>query len=165
MRNEISRNGLFGWLLGAAMLAGVALIGSPAHAQDLVSPEPYQSPTADKHKAPPLDVAGMWSGPVEDNKAGPGTITLEFTQTGGTVGGTYELDFPDSDLFSEGSLTGKATSKSLKFKFHPDGTKKSCHGIFASTSATSGNVIGKYHAAGCSDGNNEKATLNFSPSL
>jgi len=55
MRNEISRKGLFGWLLGAAMLASIALTGSPAQAQGLFSTEPSQSPTADK--APPLDVA------------------------------------------------------------------------------------------------------------
>ncbi len=161
MRNEISRKGLFGWLLGAAMLASIALMGSAAQAQDLFSTEPSQSPTADK--APPLDVAGMWSGPIDDNKAGEGTMELDFTQKGETVGGTWSFEFPDTGYSGEGALTGKVTSTSLKFKFHPDGTKKSCHGIFASTSATSSSIAGKYHAAGCSDGNNEKGSMTVSP--
>ncbi len=144
------------------MLAGVALIGSPAHAQDLVSPEPYQSPAADQGKAPPL-VSGMWSGPVDDNKGGAGTMDLNLTQIGETVGGTWSLTFPEISAYGSSSLTGKVTSNSLKFKFHPDGTKKSCHGIFASTSATSSSIAGKYHVAGCSDGNNEKGSVTVSP--
>ena len=159
MRNEISRKGLFGWLLGAAMLASIALTGSPAQAQGLFSTEPSQSPTADK--APPLDVAGTWSGPVDDSLAGEGTSELNFTQKGETVGGTWSFEFPDSGVNLEGSLTGKVTSKSLRFKFHPDGAKKSCNGIFASTSATSSSITDKYHAAGCNG--KEKGSMTVSP--
>ena|ERR1700677_1723885 len=163
MRNEISRKGLFGWLLGAAMLASIALTGSAAQAQDLFSTDPSRSPTADKDKAPPLDVAGTWSGPVHDNKGGDGTFEFNFTQKDYKVGGNFSVAFPDIGVYNDGTLTGTVTSKSLKFKFHPDGTGKSCHGIFASTSATSSSITGKYHFAGCADGNNEKGSTTVSP--
>ena len=151
----------FGWFLGAALLASIALMGSAAQAQDLFRTEPSQSPSA--HKAPPLDVAGTWSGPVNDNEAGEGTFEVDLTQKGKTVGGTWSFEFPDTGYSGEGTLRGKVTNTSLKFNFHPDGTAKSCNGIFASTSATSSSITGNYHAMGCAHGNKEKGSITLSP--
>jgi hypothetical protein len=161
MRNGILRKGLFGWILGAAMLASVAMIGSVAYAQDLFTTEPSQTTTA--HKAPPLDVAGTWSGPIDDSVAGPGTVEFQLTQQGETVGGTWSFEFNAGSGI--GTVTGKATSKSVKLKFHVTGATKGCDGIFASTSATSGSITGDYQSKGCggTDDKHEKGTITLSP--
>jgi hypothetical protein len=74
-------------LLGAAVLFScttLAFTTSPAHAQDTSifdGQQPAQSDTAtspDKKK-PPLTISGLWSGTIDDNLAGSGTLDVDFT--------------------------------------------------------------------------------------
>lgn len=98
-------------------------------------------------KTPPPNVAGPWSGPIEDNDLGRGTISLEVNQKGGNLSGTWSDTLGLSGTF-KGKIKGDAITATLKEK----GAK--CKGKWVGTLVTPDEVTGTYSIFGCkvSDG-------------
>jgi lipopolysaccharide export system protein LptA len=73
------------------------------------SPSPLLAHAA--HQAKPVDVAGKWALTVETAN-GTGTPTIELTQDGETLAGTYS-----SQVFGEQKLTGTIKGNAISFGF------------------------------------------------
>lgn len=63
----------------------------------------------------PLSVAGSWAGSLTDDQAGGGSLAIGFTQTGCTLGGSWQIAFSDPTLSGGGSLTGAASRTGVSF--------------------------------------------------
>ena len=64
-----------------------------------------------EHQNKPVDVAGKWALTVETT-GGTGTPTIELTQDGETLAGTYS-----SQVFGEQKLTGTIKGNAISFGF------------------------------------------------
>jgi lipopolysaccharide export system protein LptA len=73
------------------------------------SPLPLRAHAA--HQNSPVDVAGKWALTVETS-SGTGTPTIELTQDGETLAGTYS-----SQVFGEQKLTGTIKGNAISFRF------------------------------------------------
>jgi hypothetical protein len=70
-------------------------------------------------KAPPLDIAGCWSGDVNDDGDGLGTAVLNFVQNGKKIqhGSGLDFEWPDAS-FAFGPIHGNVSSTGIKFNGH-----------------------------------------------
>ena len=134
-----------------AMLILSALVAVPSHlarAQDSGSGNDWQaSPSSGAvaeqpdAKASPLNLAGCWSGTIDDDSTGTGSGFLSFVQKGKnlTKATTAGLDFNGGPSIS-GSLSGKTNSQNFHLKFH----RKQCNVSFHGTISADGDLTGHY---------------------
>jgi hypothetical protein len=160
-------------LLGAAFLFSVttlALTTSPAHAQDSSifggqQPDQSESAASPDKKKPPLTISGSWSGSLEDNLAGPGTLDADFTEApNGDLTGEWSFEFSEGTDF--GTIKGKATSSkvSITFVFAPKAPYLHCRFSVTDGKATDTNIAGKYHFTACGPlTKKEHGTLSIGP--
>lgn len=145
---------------GLILSAFVAVSSTAAMAQDDGSwnLSPGTAVAQPDSKNPPLDLAGCWSGTIDDTTGGPGTGFLFFVQNGTKLGtGTgAELDIPSLGTAS-GSLKGKTNSQNFALGFH----KKDCNVSFHGTISTSGNLTGMYHLSKKCFGQVLKGTFDY----
>jgi hypothetical protein len=52
------------------------------------------------------NIAGTWTGPLTDNSAGPGTVTLTVSQSGVSLSGTWTITYQNTALNSALSMIG-----------------------------------------------------------
>src|SRR5262245_11193716 len=64
--------------------------------------------------APATNLAGQWRGAASDS-SGPGSITLQLTQTGGDISGTATMSVNGTSITGRGTLTGTLTGSTLRF--------------------------------------------------
>jgi hypothetical protein len=98
----------------------------PARAQDATDQGSWSGPQGSGAdylnqtlNAPPMALAGCWSGAVSDTADGAGTVTFEFHQNKNhkklRIGSTFSFQWGDG-AFAEGPLKGSVTSTGFKFK-------------------------------------------------
>lgn len=90
-------------IAGGAVLTVGAAAAVVAMASDEESPSPPTAPS----------LAGLWSGTWYDNVGGEGTLALELTQNGSSIGG--RVRFTDTDCISEGTLSGSFSGSDVQF--------------------------------------------------
>src|SRR5712691_9257127 len=54
------------------------------------------------------NLTGTWTGTIQDNLAGTGTVLFTFSQTGTNVNGTWQFTFPNPTNNNGGDLSGTA---------------------------------------------------------
>jgi len=143
---------LAAFLFSAATLAFAT---SPAHAQDSSIFGGQQSDQDDTAaspdaKKPPLTVSGSWSGTIDDNLAGSGTLDVDFTEApNGALTGDWSFAFSQGTDF--GTIKGKATNKdvAISFIFVPKAPFIHCKFSMSDAHATDTNISGKYHFTAC----------------
>src|ERR1700722_1197608 len=157
-----------GTFLMASVAAGfilstfIAVSSTAAMAQDAgawtLSPSTGEAAAEPDSKKAPLDLAGCWSGTIDDSKGGSGTGFLFFVQQGTKLGtGTgAELDIPGSGSAS-GPLKGKANSQDFQLGFHG----KSCNISFHGKISNSGDLTGMYHLSKKCFGQVLKGTFDY----
>jgi hypothetical protein len=143
-------------LRGLVTAGGVALIAcclagmAPNYARaqeagsqtaDWQASGPPSEVTEPAKAGPPLDLAGCWSGGVDDNSQGSGSGFLYFVQNGKKLGAGTFAGLSFNSLSAGGDLTGKTNSKTFHLKFH----KKQCNVSFHGTIDSSGDLTGMYH--------------------
>ena len=64
-------------------------------------------------KTPPAQMAGTWTGSIDDVTNGAGTLTLDLTQIKSTVGGTFSADWA-SQANPSGTVNGHAKGEKVK---------------------------------------------------
>jgi hypothetical protein len=132
---------------GAAGLALSGFIaGSSAMAQDSgfwkIAPSRGDAAVQPDAKQPPLNLAGCWSGSINDTTQGAGTGFLFFVQNGTKLGTGTVADLNETGLGeASGPLTGKTNGQNFHLKFH----HKSCNVSFHGTIGNSGDLTGMYH--------------------
>jgi hypothetical protein len=103
--------------------------------------------------APTVSIAGRWQGTIESPSDGPGTISLQLTQTGLNVTGPLRLS---QSIISDvpGTLTGTLAATSLPTTMqytvtYEYGTNR-CQGVFSGTfNVTSRQIEGPYSGQDC----------------
>jgi hypothetical protein len=158
---------LAAFLLSATTLAFAT---SPAHAQDSSIFSGQQSDqgetaTSPDKKKPPLTVSGSWSGSIDDNLAGSGTLDVDFTEApNGALTGDWSFAFSEGTDF--GTIKGKATSKevAISFVFAPKAPFLHCKFSMTDAHATDTNISGHYHFTACGPlDKKEHGTLMIGP--
>jgi hypothetical protein len=90
--------------------------GSSASAQSLIdgsaaSDADDSSPTPDAKKKPPADIAGFWSGPIDDSIFGEGTFNVTIDETAkGKLSGSWNDTFGGSGNF-KGTVNSKGETR------------------------------------------------------
>jgi hypothetical protein len=160
-------------LLGAALLFGattLAFTTSPAHAQDSSifggqQSDQGETATSPDAKKPPLTISGPWTGSIDDNLAGSGTLNVDFTEaSNGALTGDWSFTFSAGTDF--GTIQGKATSKkvAITFVFAPKAPFIHCRFSVTDAKATDTEISGKYHFTACGPlTKKEHGTLSISP--
>ncbi len=163
---KISR---FAPILGAAVLFSATALAfnvSSSRAQDssIFSGQQDSSISPDKKK-PPLNISGDWSGTIEDNLAGEGTLDAEFTETSnGTLGGTWTFMFDAGTDF--GTIKGKASSDKvdITFVFAPKAPFIHCRFSVSDKNASDSDISGNYKFKACGPlTKHEHGSLEISP--
>ncbi len=141
-------------LIGTVLLlsgAALTLTSSYARAQDgsvFDSQQQSQSDigTSPDAKKPPLTVSGAWSGTLEDNLAGAGTLNVDFTEApNGQLSGNWSFTFESGT--DTGTIVGKATATKVKiaFVFTPKAPFIHCKFSVSDAHATDTEIAGNYH--------------------
>ena len=114
-------------------------------------------------KQPPLDLAGCWSGTIDDDATGTGSGFLSFLQKGTKLTVDGQLDF-NGGPNKRGILKGKANSKNFQLSAH----SRKCNVSFHGTISSGDHLTGMYHLSkkclGAVDGGNFDYTFDGSGS-
>ncbi len=103
------------------------------------------SPTA---PSPSAAIAGTWTGAVNDNVAGRGTLTLTLSRSDTTLSGVWSATYTlNSVMNGSGGVTGTITGTQVSATLTPDQTGRMCLGVAASVA--SGQLTGTYYASFC----------------
>jgi len=157
-------------ILGAVVLFSATTLAftiSGAHAQDgsIFGGQQDDSSISPDKKTPPLTITGPWSGSLDDNLAGPGTLNADFTETtNGTLGGTWSFTFSAGTDF--GTIKGKATSDKvdITFVFAPKKPYVHCRFSIETSDASDSAISGNYKFAACGPlTKHEEGSLDISP--
>ena len=102
--------------------------------------------------APTLSLSGRWQGTIESPADGPGTVTLQLTQTGLDVAGTLRISqMGISDV--PGTLTGRLATASSPTTMQYTVTYEygeRCQGTFTGAfNVTSREIAGPYTGQNC----------------
>ena len=151
-------------LLTAVTLA----MTTPAHAQGRSIFDSQQSnseaATSPESKTPPLTISGMWSGDIDDNLAGDGTLDADFTESpNGDLTGEWSFIFDAGTDY--GTIKGKATSDGVSISFIFVPKKPYVHCKFSiKTKASDTEISAPYHFTACGPlTKTEHGTLTISP--
>ena len=98
-------------LMGRLCAAGVLTVAT-AHAACSAPPTQPSAPPATP--APAANLAGEWRG-IADDSSGPGSITLQVTQSGGNLSGTVLMTVAGTSITGRGTLTGTLTGSTMRF--------------------------------------------------
>jgi hypothetical protein len=133
------------WALRIAALivsALVAVTSSSALADDQRAqsndwePSPAVSSEAasqTESRLPPLNLAGCWSGTIDDGNTGIGSGAIFFVQQGKklTIGTFAVFEFNGGGPIAAGHLSGKANSQTFQLKIHIRKCNASLHGTIS----------------------------------
>jgi hypothetical protein len=143
---EFRRPIIAGVAILAAFIAGSACLAYAQESNSQTSDwtHPNFSSSASTLPEPevktPLDVAGCWSGTIDDKKTGEGTGFLFFVQEGKQLVSGTDAGFTFTGFGTEGgSLTGHVTNKSFVTSFKEKPCKVSVRGRIVS-----GDLVGTY---------------------
>jgi|SRR5271154_1387693 len=149
--------------------ATVALSAPRAHAQDgsiFGGQQQGDTETSPDKKKPPLTITGEWTGSIDDNLAGDGTLDVDFTETpNGTLSGEWSFAFEAGTDY--GTIKGKASSDKVKITFVFVKKKPYTHCRFSIdtsnvTDAGMSNIPYKFAACGPHT-KDEHGTLSLAP--
>jgi hypothetical protein len=110
---EVGMRAAAGPLLLVAALLGCSF---GCHSSGGTTPAP-SPPVVPSPQPPDLDISGQWSGPESDSD-GPGTVTFDLQQDGGTVTGNGTVA---EDKVRAGLLAGTLSASTLYFTFNYGG--------------------------------------------
>jgi hypothetical protein len=94
------------------------------------------------------DLTGTWTGAVQDNLAGTGTILFTFAQTASRLTGTWQITFADPANNNGGSLSGTVGDPSLALVLTP-ARPQACSFTVAAERDDEDHFTGTYAAFGC----------------
>jgi hypothetical protein len=99
---------------------------------------------------PTPSIRGLWEGAIDSPTDGPGTITLDLTQTGVTVSGPVQIS-QNGNSSATATLTGTLASPgSTTLQFTVTYLYGLCPGTFSGTlDVTSGEMTGPYSGHDC----------------
>lgn len=93
------------------------------------------------------NVAGTWTGTVNDAVTGQGTVRLTITQSGSSLAGTWATTYAIVSKNNSGSLTGTATSTNVTATLIPT-SPTACP--FTAVASRNGNAMsGTYATFNC----------------
>lgn len=107
----------------------------------------------------PPDLAGNWSGTVDDDVCGPGTVALTISQNGCAVGGTWSSSFANSDCNNGGSISGDADGGALDGELIPGDPDNCTLDVAGAVSAGDDQVSGTYATIDCTQSGGGSFTI------
>ena len=69
-------------------------------------------------KSPPPNLAGQWTGSVDDSSFGPADLTLDISQRKSKLGGTWDISGFASGTIAAGTVNGNKGVVRFKFKLN-----------------------------------------------
>jgi hypothetical protein len=106
-------------------------------------------------KAPPPDIAGTWSGSIDDDDGGPASLTLDVTQKNTKINGGFDCDF------GSGSFSGSINSAGvIKFTAKLERScKGTCHLQLNASLPHPAEMSGTYKVQGCKHAKGDTGTF------
>jgi hypothetical protein len=106
-------------------------------------------------KAPPPNIAGAWSGSIDDNDAGTGSLSLDVTQKNSKINGEFDC------YFGSGSFSGSINSAGvIKFTAKLEGScKGTCHLQVNASLPHPTEMSGTYKVQGCKHAKGDSGTF------
>ena len=105
------------------------------------------------------DLTGTWTGIVQDNLAGTGTILFTFTQTDSRLGGTWQLTFADPRNNNGGTLSGTVSDPSITMVLSPS-QPQACSFTVAAERDDEDHFTGTYAAFNCASSQSGSLDVN-----
>ncbi|PCJ56054.1 MAG: hypothetical protein COA73_12960 [Candidatus Hydrogenedentota bacterium] len=96
------------------------------------------------------DINGSYSGAINTNLAGQGTVTLTVTQTGLNFTGRMTANFAGTTFDTSGDIGGTINGSSIQLKFFPD-SPSDCPFSATGTVGGSNSISGSFDAFSCSE--------------
>lgn len=93
----------------------------------------------------PFNYGGQWSGTIQDSVAGSGTITATLTQSGSSIGGTWQATFLAG--VNGGSAVGVINGSQVALELHPSDAMACPYNVVAHR--TGSTLSGNYSAFNC----------------
>lgn len=106
--------------------------------------------------------AGNWSGSIDDQRLGSGTLTLSISQTGDSVSGIWSTAYADTANDIGGRVTGSVSGSTLSILLRPLSPPTCQYGPFEVTATLTGTALsGTYTTVQCAveDGGTIAATI------
>jgi plastocyanin len=169
------------WVCGVILAASFALMSATAQTQPAPEDTGLQETETTKKippppPPPPLQIAGSWTGNIQDSQLGAGTINFTFTERKASkiksaLKGSWNSSFPASGsagpFTDAGAQTGSVTAVSLSMTLVPKrGDHLACKIVFTSIAATQENITGAYIFRGaCKEKNTGTITLQAVPQV
>jgi len=111
-------------------------------------------------KAPPPNIAGEWSGELEDSIFGDYAIALEINQKGNKLSGQWSSAFDLAATTINGSINGNGDLK-LKMKAGPKG----CRLVAVGQLVTETEIMMTYKVVSCKGIKKDHGFFDISPAL
>ena len=124
-----------------SLLAHRGFAGSAAYAQNWDNSGSDASSTAEPETKSPPNVAGTYSGTIDDHQDGSGPMTMTINQNGKKLTGNFTTFFNSGTIKGSVSTTGKVHAR-LKV----GGT---CGASFHGTFENGDEIVGVYNVSGC----------------
>lgn len=96
------------------------------------------------------NIAGNWSGQVQDSVCGAGTLNASFQQSGCSFSGTIGIDFSGSSCDNSGSVTGDVDGDSVSGIFSSS-IPGACPFSFTGSVVSPSEIAGTYASFNCSE--------------
>ncbi len=106
----------------------------------------------------PAQMAGTWTGSIDDVKYGVGTLTLDLTQIKSTVGGTFSIEWPQDS--PSGTVKGSAKGEKVKLTVTATNQPHACTVKLTGKVLTLDEYTGSYKAIGNSRHCKAKGTFD-----
>jgi hypothetical protein len=121
---------------------------SDAAASDAATPDATSTADASSADALPINIAGQWSGSMNDDNLGAGDFSINFDQTNKRLTIGWSVNF--ASVMYQGAGTGRSNSKKVTFKLTSGSfEKKGCKAKFTSMFASGTQIQGNYKWSGC----------------
>lgn len=143
----------------AIMLSGICLLSVGAQVVDDSSDQVNEA--AKKPKPPIPNVAGIWSGSIDDSNGGFGELDMTISQHNRAIGGVWETFFDDPSFNESGVLTGTVVgSSSVKVTLKPS-TRRACKARALGLIVSDSEVAGNYTSFGCPRGFSDSGSFDI----
>jgi hypothetical protein len=111
----------------------------------------------------PAEIAGSWTGPVNDAIQGTGTLSFSLAQTGDSVTGTWSITYADSTADVSGRAAGDVNGSTISILLRPSNPPTCQYGPFEIAASVTGPsaISGTYSSVQCGNGDSGTFTASL----
>jgi hypothetical protein len=111
----------------------------------------------------PAEIAGSWTGPVNDGIQGSGTLSFSLAQTGDSVTGTWSIAYANPAADISGLAAGDVNGSTISILLRPSNPPTCQYGPFEIAATVTGRSVisGSYSSVQCGSGDSGTFTASL----